>query len=113
MLRHKISLINNFNSCNLRDDLNNLWTNYLIAERIKWARLKEEKAAFYFWKTYTNQSLELVEVIDNKIRAYKMDWQRKKKVRISKYFTECYPTAKTTIINRSNYWPFLSRRTKK
>ena len=103
-------LISNFNPTFLRNDMNELWRNYVLAERIKWMRMHQSKTKVYFWKTHTRQQMDFVELDNDKMRAYKTDWEKRKKVKFPKSFQEAYPQAKMSILNRSTYWTFLSQK---
>ena len=48
-------LISNFNPTFLRNDMNELWRNYVISERVKWIKLKGIENTVFFWKTHTKQ----------------------------------------------------------
>ncbi len=104
------ALIQNFNKVDFRNDMDELWKNYVIAERIKWMRMNRIKNPVFFWKTHTNQQMDFIEIKEDKIFAYKTDWRKKKKVKIPKSFTEHYPEARCSTINRSTYWPFLTKK---
>ncbi len=104
------ALIQNFNSIDYRNDMDALWKNYVIAERVKWMRMNRIKNSVYFWRTHTNQQMDFIEIKNDQIVAYKTDWRKKKKVKFPKSFTEHYPKAKNTVINRSTYWPFLTKK---
>lgn len=103
------ALISNFNPTFLRNDMPQLWTNYLIAERVKWIRMNNLNKQVFFWRTHTRQQMDFLEVGD-KLLAYKTDWEKRKKIKIPQMFTELYPSAKSTFLNRSTYWSFLSRK---
>lgn len=103
-------LISNFNPTFLRNDMDQLWRNYLISERVKWIKMNGLEKQTYFWKTHTKQRMDFVEVGENDIRAYKTDLEKRKKIKIPQLFTEYYPTAKTSVLNRSTYWAFLTKK---
>ncbi len=103
-------LISNFNPTFLRNDMNELWQNYVIAERLKWMRVKHSHAEVYFWRTHTRQQMDLLEISNGTMRAWKTDWEKRKKVKFPQSFTEAYPEARTSVINRSTYWSFLSQK---
>lgn len=103
-------LISNFNPTFLRNDMSQLWKNYLISERIKWARMNNLNSEFYFWRTHTRQQMDLLEINDSGMQAYKIDWEKRKKVKIPAYFNELYPKASAKVLNRASYWPFLSKK---
>lgn len=104
------ALIQNFNNIDFRNDMDALWKNYVVAERIKWLRMNRIKNPVYFWKTHTNQQMDFIEIKNDKMFAYKTDWRKKKKLKFPKSFTENYSDAKCSIINRSTYWPFLTKK---
>ena len=64
----------------------------------------------YFWKTHTNQQIDLLEIGNATTIAYKTDWEKRKKVKFPKSFIDAYPEAKTTVINRATYWKFLTQK---
>lgn len=102
-------LISNFNPTFLRNDMDVLWKNWLIAERIKWARINRLPSKFAFWRTHTRQQMDLLEIGET-VKAYKMDWEKRGKVKIPKSFVQYYPEVKASILNRSSYWSFLTRK---
>ena len=103
-------LISNFNPPLLRNDMNELWRNYLIAERIKWIKINNLNKDVFFWKTHTQQRMDFLEVENQQIVAYKTDWEKRKKVKFPKSFSEAYPDAKVSMLNRSTYWKFLTQK---
>lgn len=104
------ALISNFNPPHLRNDMNELWRNYVIAERIKWIRMNQLDKSCFFWKTHTNQTIDFLEVGDGIIRAYKTDWEKRKKVKLPARFSETYSEAKTSVINKATYWKVLTQK---
>ena len=72
-------LISNFNPTFLRNDMDALWRNYLVAERIKWLRMNQLNKSVYFWKTHTKQRIDFLETDGQQIMAYKTDWEKTKK----------------------------------
>lgn len=103
-------LIRNFNPTYLRNDMDQLWQNYVIAERLKWLYIRNRKVESYFWKTHTRQQMDYMEVDKGQIQAWKTDWEKRKKVKFPQSFSEAYPQAKVSVVNRSTYWTFLSQK---
>lgn len=103
-------LISNFNPTFLRNDMNELWRNYVISERMKWLKMNQIPKKIFFWKTHTKQQMDFLEIGGEKFMAYKTDWEKRKKVKFPKSFIEAYPDAKTSTINRSTYWKFLTQK---
>ena len=102
------ALISNFNPTFLRNDMDQLWRNYLVSERVKWIKMNQLDVETHFWKTHTKQRMDFIEVSESGIRAYKTDWEKRKKVKLPKSFAENYPQAKSSVLNRSTYWSFLT-----
>ncbi len=103
-------LISNFNPVFLRNDIDQLWRNWLIAERIKWNRLNNKTAEYKFWRTHTRQTMDFIELYDGKAAGYKTSWQKKKKMKFPALFTSSYPGVATHTLNRSTYWGFLTKK---
>lgn len=102
------AIIRNFNDIDLRNDIDALWKNWLISERIKWNKLQENGCRYFFWRTHTRQQMDLVEVRDEKVSAYKTIWDKRKKPKFPASFKTAYPEAQTHALNRATYWGFLS-----
>jgi predicted AAA+ superfamily ATPase len=103
------AVIRNFNSIEFRLDLDQLWKNWLVAERIKWNRINGKKANYYFWRTHTKQMIDFIEISETGKQAYKTSWV-KKKIKFPAMFTEMYPDFSQHTLNRSTYWTFLSKK---
>ena len=104
------ALISNFNPTFLRNDMDQLWRNNVISERVKWIKMNQLDSEVYFWKTHTKQRMDFVEVSPNGIKAYKTDWEKRKTVKLPLSFETSYPSAKTGVLNRSTYWNFLTNK---
>ncbi|MDR2462372.1 MAG: ATP-binding protein [Verrucomicrobiales bacterium] len=55
------AVINNFNPLELRDDAGKLWENFVIAERMKSRAYAGVHASQYFWRTWKQDEIDLVE----------------------------------------------------
>jgi uncharacterized protein len=104
------TVIRNFNPIDLRNDLDALWKNWLIAERMKWNRSNGKKKTYLFWRTHTRQTIDFIEFSELGMHAYKSSWEKRKKIKFPKQFTDSYPTISTHTLNRSTYWGFLSKK---
>ena len=104
------ALIRNFNPIDLRNDLDALWKNWLISERIKWNRMNGKQRNYQFWRTHTRQTIDLLEFSENGVQAYKSSWEKRKKIKFPKQFTDSYPNISNHTLNRSTYWGFLSKK---
>jgi hypothetical protein len=104
------ALIRQLQPLTFRNDLDLLWKNWVISERRKANILAGRNPVCYFWKTHTKQAIDYIEELDGRLSAYKMQWDKKKKVRIPASFTEAYPEIKTTGINRSTFWSLITKK---
>ncbi len=104
------AIIRNFNDADLRNDLDVLWKNWLISERIKWNQQQGNEYKYFFWRTHTRQQMDFIEVRNEKIVAYKSIWDKRKKPKFPASFSAAYPEAETHALNRSTYWGFLTKK---
>lgn len=100
------AVISNFNPLEIRYDAGKLWENYCISERIKKQTYLDTFSSFYFWRTYDQQEIDLVEVSDEHIKAFEFKWGVKE-AKAPKAFTENYPGAEFQTINRNNFFEYL------
>ncbi len=96
-------LIANLNQIELRNDIGELWENYIISERIKYQQYTGMLVNNYFWRTYDRQEIDWIEDRGGKLYGYEFKWNPKKKVRIPKGWESNYPNAEFEVINSENY----------
>lgn len=97
------AVIQNFNALALRQDNGALFENYIISEHIKRSNNQRKFAKYYFWRSFQQQEIDLIEEIDGKINAIEIKWNENKKVRFPTTFTDAYPVDQTLVINNKNY----------
>lgn len=100
------TIISNLNPIENRDDAGKLWKNFFISERIKLNTYRHTYSNYYFWRTYDQQEIDLIEDSSGEIRAFEMKWGSKKS-KIPKAFAENYPKAAYEVISRDNFYEFL------
>lgn len=101
------AIISNFNALDIRDDKGKLWENYCIAERIKKITYAERFVNFYFWRTYDQQEIDLIEEENGQLRAYEFKFGDKE-ARLPKAFGKTYLEADFKTINTLHFQEFLS-----
>lgn len=101
------SLIQNFNDLNLRDDLGKLWENFLFIERIKANHYNGRTANIYFWRTYDQKEIDLIEEREGKLFGYEFKWQGKIKKTNQIEFLQAYKNAQVETITKDNFEAFL------
>lgn len=102
------TLIANLNPLSLRDDVGMLWENYLISERIKSQSYQMQLVNRYFWRTYDQQEIDLIEERGGKLYAYEMKWNSSKKAKVPLAFAKAYPEAHFQVVNQENYVEWLA-----
>ena len=100
------ALIGAYSSPAVRQDVGALWENYLISERKKRSLNENRNCDFYFWRTYDNQEIDLIEMAGDSIAAFEIKWGNKMP-KAPAAFTETYPQAVWSVVNRNNYRSFL------
>jgi predicted AAA+ superfamily ATPase len=100
------ALINNFNLLSQRNDLGMLWENFLYMERLKTKSYKRIFSNDYFWRTYDQQEIDLIEDRDGKLYAYEFKWTPKNK-KAPKAWADAYPGSEFQIISKENFLEFL------
>lgn len=97
---------NNFSAVGMRPDVGALWENWLVAERVKRNGYGRHFVGSYFWRTYAQQEIDLVEEADGKLRAFEFKWGDKAP-KAPKSWRDAYPDADYTVVNRDNFWDFI------
>ncbi len=100
------SIIENFNSVQLRNDAGVLWENFLIVERMKNNAYKHHFANTYFWRTHTGAELDYIEEKDGNLNGYEFKW-KKKNSRKPKTWLETYSNSSYSMINQNNFAEFI------
>lgn len=101
------ALIGNFTDISMRQDIGQLWENYMISELRKKRHYDEAYCNSWFWRTTQHQEIDYLEETDGQFIAYEFKWNPTKKARISSTFTNAYPNTKIETINRDNFSDFL------
>ena len=102
------ALIQNFNPPPLRNDLGQLWENYIVVERLKKSRYRQLAVNFYFWRTWEGQEIDLVEERGGRLFGYEIKWQAPKKPRPPKNWQATYPNARWQLITPENFLSFVA-----
>lgn len=100
------SIIQNFNSLNLRADTGAIWENFCILERKKYLLQNDPYRQTFFYRTYSGQEVDYIEEIADKITAYEFKWNDKAKIKNVVAFTKTYNTQINKIIP-TNYLTFI------
>ena len=103
------AIINDFTPMALRrdDDRGMLWENYVFMERVKRNAILKYKPDYYFWRTYDQQEIDLIESSDRKLDAFEFKISSKKSPKKPIAFAKAYPDASFSVINDKTYLDFI------
>lgn len=101
------ALISNFNKLSERDDIGQIWENFLLIERMKRNSYTNFSTNYYFWRTYDQQEIDLVEENSGKLFGFEFKW-KDGNVKPSKLWSSTYKEASFDVVNRDNYLQFIT-----
>jgi hypothetical protein len=101
------SLLQNFTPFSGRNDIGQLWENLCVMERIKFNQAYDRRVNMYFWRTYQQQEIDLIEEHSGILNAFEFKWSPKRSRKIPYGFSQAYPESTFHSINRGNYNQFL------
>ena len=89
-----------------RNDVGQLWENYLFIERMKVQEYKHIYTNTHFWRTYDQQEIDMVEERGGALHGYEFKWSAKKS-KCTKSWSTAYLGSIYEVINQENYLPFV------
>jgi predicted AAA+ superfamily ATPase len=103
------ALIGDFDNLALRrdDEKGMLWENYLFMERLKRNTYLKQQTEYYFWRTYDQQEIDLVEITNKKMSAFEFKFSSKKTPKQPIAFRKAYSDATFEVINDKTYLDFI------
>ena len=102
-------VIANMNPLNIRNDVGQLWENYIISERLKFQRYNRMIVNNFFWRTYDQQEIDWVEERGGNLYGFEFKWNIKKQPKQPIGWKNAYPESKFEVINVENYRQWLSK----
>ncbi len=100
------AVINNFNMVTSRNDIGMLWENFIFMERMKSLHYQKVFCNNYFWRTYDQKEVDLVEERNGNLYGYELKWSANRS-KSQKHWLNTYPEAKFEIINKENFIPWI------
>ncbi len=101
------ALIRNFNPLILRQDVGQLWENFVILERYKLINNNIRFVNTYYWRTYAQKEVDLVEEESGVLNAYECKYNPNARFSFPKEFADAYPQSNYEVIHNENFWKFL------
>ncbi len=103
------SLISNFNNITTRDDIGKLWENYCVSEKLKISKYNQKSANYFYWRTYDQQEIDLIEETGGQLNAFEFKWNARKEPRMPKAFERAYTNSHFQGINPNNFIDFIKQ----
>jgi len=101
------AVIRNLNPIHIRQDVGPLWENFIISERIKYTQNNRIDTNSYYWRTHQQQEIDYLEDTAGRLSGFEIKWG-KKKYRVPKVFLSAYKGSSVEIIDRDNFFGFLT-----
>lgn len=103
------AVIQNLNPIDIRNDIGQLWENFVISERQKRRLYHGPQANQYFWRTWKGDEIDLVEERGGQLFGYEMKWSSAKRVKAPRTWLETYPDqASWQLITPDTAYEFLT-----
>lgn len=101
------ALISNFNTFNKRNDLGQLWENFLVSERLKNQAYTPIYCNNFFWRTWEQKEIDWLEEREGKLFGYEFKYNKDSFTR-PKEFLETYPEGSVILVNKNSFLDFVS-----
>jgi len=100
-------VIDNFKPLSDRNDVGQLWENFLMIERRKTLSYRDISASGYFWRVHTGAEIDYIEERDGDLLGYEFKYKQKK-VKAPDTWTQTYKNSHFELIHRKNYLDFIT-----
>lgn len=101
------ALISNFNPLSQRNDQGQLWENFLFMERLKKRSYTGIYANNYFWRTWDQKEIDLIEEREGRLFGYEFKFGDRK-IKTPEEWLKTYKEAEFQVINQKNYLEFVA-----
>lgn len=103
------AILGDFRSMEVRQDKGQIWENFFITERIKFTRYEGRNLEYYFWRTYDQQEIDLIEIGDQAMTAFEIKVRDKKNFKFPIAFRKAYEQANMELVTKKRYQSYLTR----
>jgi len=101
------AIIAQFNPLGERNDTGALWENFLMMERVKYRTYLPLHANAYFWRTYEQQEIDLIEEHSGRLYGYEFKWSSKKVTHPPSLWQKTYPESEFQVVNPENFLEYV------
>jgi predicted AAA+ superfamily ATPase len=100
------AILNDFTLPALRGDRGALWEQFFMSERLKRNEYQGLPPESFFWRTYDQQEIDLVELRGQQITAFECKW-KEASVKAPTAFVKSYPDASFHTVHPGNFSTWL------
>lgn len=100
-------IIMQFGPLELRNDIGQLWENFMVSELYKKNSYYQLFQQFYFWRNYNGREIDLVIEKDGILKALEFKW-KKNSGKLPADFRKKYGDIEYHVINQKNYFDYLN-----
>lgn len=97
------ALIQDFGDLNLRSDIGGIWENFCILELLKKYENEGGYGQFYFWRTYTQQEIDLIIKENSLLKCFEFKWNDRKKAKLPNSFATAYPNHTFEVVSQGDW----------
>jgi len=98
------AVINSFNDIDTRNDVGQLWENFLVMERYKKQKYTPIYANNYFWRTWDKNEVDVIEERDGKLYGFEIKWGNNKSIKSKNAWLTAYKKeGEYQLIDKENY----------
>lgn len=101
------AIINNFDLIEARNDIGQLWENYIVSEFYKKSRYQELHDELFFWRSKSKSEIDLVKKQAETYHAFEIKYNPNRKARFAQSFIERYQPERCEVVHRDNFYGFL------
>lgn len=102
------AVIDQFNNLDVRTDVGALWENFVVMERLKKRSYASIYGTSYFWRTYDQQEVDIVEERDGKAYGFEIAWSNAKKKKEPKDWKKAWSDTSYEVVTLENYLDFVT-----
>jgi len=99
------AVIGQFGDRASRNDIGELWENFVFMELYKQSVLRGDSDRYYFWRTHTGKEVDIVREAEGTLTAIECKWSAE--ARVPALWRETYPDSSFIIVNKENYLDVL------
>jgi len=102
------AVIRSFNPLSFRNDIGQLWENFIVSERRKMNYNHRRYVNTYFWRNYQKKEIDFIEEENSRYELFECKYGANKRPVVPKDFEKHYANYSFNVVNINNYWKYLT-----